>query len=168
MDRIVRLSEVGIRAQASSATSDDHDTRPETASAWVVFVTGVDQALEQTCRDVRDGVLSSQARKPEDAGSTRGPRDSIEWQGPILPAVQARSPVHEQGPRRPRDSSVSAPARRQAGRATAVSPPDSIDGPRVVLGSTPLLSIVSISTAIAGWFWSRRQRRMNQDGPEAT
>ena len=43
------------------------------------------------------------------------------------------------------------------------SPPDSHDGSPVVLWAAPMISVVSVSTVIVGWFWNKRQRLCRMD-----
>jgi hypothetical protein len=51
-------------------------------------------------------------------------------------------------------------------RSQENSQPDSNEGPGAVLDAMPVLSVVSISAVIAGWFWRerRRLRRMGLGG----
>ncbi len=135
----------------------------ETASSLTRFVTGLDRALDQACRAVREEVNS---RDHATTGSERDTRDShelLDWHGPILPAALPSSVS-----RPARGSRVATPgkttlveARNQiappvnAGQSNA-SQSASEDGPRLVLSSLPLLSIASVSTVVAGWLWNKR------------
>jgi hypothetical protein len=131
--------------------------RPGDPSSWALFMTGTNQALEQTCRDIRDEIVSSRGRQPADENPSGGQDALIEWQGPILPAAHAVAPANE-----PRSSLLKQTVAFDDAVATSQteesSPSDSNPGTRVVLGAIPMLSVVSISTMIAGWFWKKRQQ----------
>ena len=152
------FSSTSGRWDASTGKADDPDARKASASSWVLFVTGMDQALEQTSRDIRDRILSHDGRRSADEGPPGGADELIDWQGPILPAGQGQLP--EPKSRSPRASGGE--TFDEAGRGTLriqqESRPDSSDGQPVVLGVMPMISAVSISTLIAGWFWRKRGR----------
>ncbi len=137
----------------------DPDARKVAASAWALFVTGIDQALEQTCRDIQGGILSSEGRQGENEGHEGESDELLEWQGPILPAAQGGLPD-------------TVPKSRPTGRSTTFndagqgtlqtrqdSQPTSDDSPPVMLGVMPTVSVVSVSSLIAAWFW-RQYRRL--------
>src|SRR6202034_2039525 len=111
-----------------------------------------DQALEQTCRDIQDDIPSTPGRHYDD-GNPNSPDEPLEWQGPILPAAGRRVP--ETNPKISQTSRQESDGR--AGQGTTLTRPttrlSSENGPPIVLGATPTISVISISTAIAGWIW---------------
>jgi hypothetical protein len=147
------------RWDASSAgKADDADARQAPASSWVLFVTGMDQALEQTSRDIRDGILSHDGRQSANEGPPGGPDELIDWQGPILPAGQGGLPEPKSKLPRTDPGATFGEAGQGTVRTQRNARPHSDDGQPVVLGAMPMISAVSISTLIAGWFWRKRQR----------
>jgi hypothetical protein len=154
------------RKDVTSTEPTNPAAQAVSTSAWALFVTGMDQALEQTCRDIREGMFSSDGRPSGDQSPSRRRQDElIEWQGPILPAAQTGSPVNEPGTHRPGLMT----ARDAAGNKTEQTPEnsrrDSSEAPRVVLGGIPMLSVASVAGVIAGWFWQKRQRRQMRTSP---
>jgi hypothetical protein len=149
---------VGPRWDRPAGPDGDRAEPSQSPLPWALYMTGVDQALEQTCRDIRQGILSDRGVETGDEDSARGPDDLLEWQGPILPAAPAPRTVSDRGPTRPDRAHALENTDDRSARTTENSKRDSSDGPRVVLGAMPMLSVVSISTVIAGWFWKKRRQ----------
>jgi hypothetical protein len=148
----------------------DLDARGAFPSSWAVFVMGVDQALEQTCRDVQEGIRSADG--PEASSGTRGgvSQELIEWQGPILPAVQ-----HAVSETTPKSTPAARPATLNAALQETLpsdknSRPRSEDQQPLTLGVVPTISLVSVSTLIARWIWRKRehwqQSRLARSAPK--
>ena len=144
--------------ELSAATAADPDARSTSASSWVLLVTGTDQALEQTNRDICDGISFHGIRQPDTEGRSRGPDELLEWQGPILPAAQGQSPDTEPESRRIGPGATFDHARQQTVPTRHGSQLHSEDRQANILGFMPMLSVVSVSTVIAGWIYRQRQR----------
>jgi hypothetical protein len=153
-----------VRWDASTGTRIDPEVQKAATSSWVLFVTGMDQALEQTSRDIRDGMLSHNPRQTANDGPPGAPDELIQWQGPILPGSQGGLP--ESKPKLPRTSRVITSDEAELGtlRTGHDSRPHSDDGQPVALGVMPMISAVSITTMIAGWFWRKRQQSQSPGG----
>jgi hypothetical protein len=134
---------------ADGDRADDPNSQP--SAAWAVFVTGVDQALDQTCRDLRDTLRADGTRNNTDQSARTGQSSSIEWQGTILPAARPAAPRARRS--RPSASAVARPVERESS-----SQSESSTRPSAALASMPALSVVSIGTMIAGWLWKERKR----------
>jgi len=156
--------------EASAGMAIDPDGRNASTSSWVLFVTGMDEALEQTSRDIRDSILSRDGRRAGNKRAPDAPDELVDWQGPILPA--ARGGLSEMQPSVPRTSPgvTLDEARQGTVRNQQDSRPRSDDAQPVVLAVMPMISAVSISTLIAGWFWRkcRRARRSVVNGTGAS
>jgi hypothetical protein len=136
----------------------DLDARGAFPSSWAVFVMGVDQALEQTCRDVQEGIRSADG--PEASSGTRGGNspELIEWHGPILPAARCVVPNAK-----PKSTPAARPATLDAALEETLpsdknSRPRSEDQQPLTLGVVPTISLVSVSTLIARWIWRKREQ----------
>jgi hypothetical protein len=147
-----------------SATGADSAALLASPSSSVNFVIGVDQALEQTCRDIREVILYSHNGPRENESRSSGQDEPLEWQAPILPAGQEGSPVDETGSPLPSGTGTFGEAGTMTLQSQEESPPDSHNGSPVVVWAVPMISVVSISTVIAGWFWNKRQR-LRRPGP---
>jgi hypothetical protein len=153
-----------VRWDASTGRPIDPEVQKAATSSWILFVTGMDQALEQTSRDIRDGMFSHNPRQTaNDDGPPGAPDELIEWQGPILPGSQGGLP--ESKPKLPRTSRVVTSDVAGLGtlRTRHDSRPHSDDGQPVALGVMPMISAVSITTMIACWFWRKRQQSRSPD-----
>jgi hypothetical protein len=136
----------------------DLDARGAFPSSWAVFVMGVDQALEQTCRDVQEGIRSADG--PEASSGTRegNSPELIEWHGPILPAARCVVPNAK-----PKSTPASRPATLDAALEEKL-PSDkhsrlrTEDQQPLTLGVVPTISLVSVSTLIARWIWRKREQ----------
>jgi hypothetical protein len=117
-------------------------------SSWAVFLTGVDQAFEQTCHDVRESIHSSNRRLTETEGPSGGPDGQLEWQGPILPAAQGGLTSLLPGDARGDSTS----------QTQEETQPQLDEGQPVLCWATPMLSVVSMSTFVVGCFWRKRRR----------
>ncbi|HEX3449907.1 MAG TPA: hypothetical protein VHS97_16755 [Isosphaeraceae bacterium] len=148
----------GAQSDLSSATATDSAAPLASPSTPVNFVIGMDQALEQTYRDIREGILYSHDGPPGIESPPDGQDELLEWQAPILPAGRGGSPVNETGSARPAGTGAFGEAGRMTLQSHEESPLDSHDGSPVVLWALPMISVVSVSTVIAGWFWNKRQR----------
>jgi hypothetical protein len=153
-----------VRWDASTGRPIDPEVQKTATSSWILFVTGIDQALEQTSRDIRDGMFSHNPHRAADEGPAGAPDELIEWQGPILPGSQGG--LRESKPKLPRTSRVVTSDEAGLGtlRTRHDSRPHSDDGQPVVLGVMPMISAVSIATMIAGWFWRKRQQSQSPGG----
>ena len=147
-----------VERDASAGRAVDPDGQEVRAASWVLFVTGTDQALEQTSRDIRDGMFAHCPRRAASEGPGTAPDELIEWQGPLLPGARAGLPeTKTKSPRISRDATSDEPGLGTL--QTRRDPrPQSDEGQPVVLGVMPMISAVSITTMIAGWFWRKRQR----------
>ena len=140
-----------------NGNATDSNARTDAVSSWVLFMTGVDQALEQTCRDIQENIPSARGRNDDEA-SLGSPEQLLEWQGAILPAARhqlpATQPIQpEPGHGRSETSGPAGQGRTPTGRGSETLLED--DGPAAV-GVVPTISIVSVSSLIAGWFWRKR------------
>ena len=71
-----------LRRQSPANVAIDGNARADAASSWVLFVIGVDQALEQTCRDIQENIPSMTGRHRDDDGNPNSLDGShSEWQG---------------------------------------------------------------------------------------
>ena len=147
-----------VQWDLSAGKAIDPDARRASASSWVLFVTGMDGALEQASRDIRDGIFSRDGHPTGNGAPPGGPDELIEWQGPILPASQGELPKPIANISRTGRAATFDAAGQGAVRTEQNSRADSDNGQPVVLGVMPMISAVSISTLIAGWFWRKRQR----------
>jgi hypothetical protein len=71
----------------SGATNRHLDVEPSTSS-WKVFVMGLDQALEQSYRDVRLRLTAETGSTVETEQSRREAADRLEWRGVIVPVAR--------------------------------------------------------------------------------
>jgi len=164
----------------SQTTPPNWDVEPAGASrepgaplasppSWTVFVIGLNEAFEQSQRDVEQGFLSS-PRRPIEGARGRGARtldEGLPWQGPIVPAAERGSFERVRGgsrtgsPTSPdqatllRGSNEARPL--HSGRAEDASA-QSDEGQTVAVASLPTISAVSAFGLIAGWFWTQRKR----------
>jgi hypothetical protein len=137
----------------------------EAASSWMLFVAGVDQALEQTCRELQESMPTTLDRQRDD-GNPNSPDELLEWHGPMLPAAQpaqpethTKLPVNRLGQADGVAGQASAPSRQNAR-------PTQGTGQAVALASMPTISVVSVFTVIAAWVWRKRQQwRSSLSGP---
>jgi hypothetical protein len=144
-------------------------------ASWMVFLTGMDQAFEQSMRDLREDTVSRNESPLENAGPSGGSDELIEWQRPILPAAAPALPaIDSESPRPDRvislveGSESLGTAARQPTRADLPADgglstqetawPQSRKRPPMVLGATSMLSLVSFATAAVGWLWRERKR----------
>jgi hypothetical protein len=148
----------GAQSDLSSATATDSAAPLAAPSSSVNFVIGMDQALEQTYRDIREGMLYSHDGPPGIESPPGGEDELLDWHAPILPAGRGGSPVNETGSARTGGTGAFGEAGRMTLQSHEESPPDSHDGSPVALWAAPMISVVSVSTVIAGWFWNKRQR----------
>ena len=132
--------------------------------SWTIFVTGLNQAFEQSQRDVEQAFFSS-TRQPID--EARGARDEgLRWQGPILPASEQGSFDRVRGSSRTGRPTAADEATSPRGRNEARpvrssmsdAPVHSDEAPTVAAASLPTISAVSAFGLIAGWVWTQRKR----------
>jgi hypothetical protein len=139
------------------ARTTDATARPGDPSAWAQFVIGTEPSMEQACRDIRNGITAGPAWQSANETLSDIQDERLDWQGPILPAARAVAPACEPGSPRPGRTATLEPATLESAHAEENAQPDSSAGSRVVVAAMPMLSVVSISTMIAGWFWRKRQ-----------
>jgi hypothetical protein len=147
-----------LRWHPSAGETTNANARAGAVTSWMLFVTGVDQALEQACREIQDNTPSTPGRH-HDNGNSNSQDELLEWQGPILPAAQRGSSETK------RTSSHSSRGESDGAAGQGTTPtrqaprPTSNDSQAIVLGSMPTISVVSVFTLIAGWVWRKRQQR---------
>jgi hypothetical protein len=135
--------------------------------SWTVYVIGLNEAFEQSQRDVEQGFFSSPGRPIEGAGGQGALDEGLPWQGPIVPAAERGTFEKVRGGFRTgsltsHDEATELRGRNEvrpcdSGRAEAES---SQAGERqvVAVASLPTISAVSTLGLIAGWFWTQRER----------
>ena len=157
------------RREAPAGKAIDLDAQNAMASSWVLFVTGMDRALEQASRDIRDRNYSRDARQAASERPASAPEELIDWQGPILPAAHGGLPAPKTKSPRSSPAATFGEAGQGSVRNQQDARPHSGDVQPVVLGVMPMVSAVSISTLIAGWFWRKRgQMRKDKDTSRRT
>ena len=146
------------RWRLATENSTDLDARGGLPSCWAAFVMGADQALEQTCRDVQEGIRSANGRQASSGTRWGDSQELIEWHGPILPAARCAVPDAK-----PKSNPVARTATLDAALQTTI-PSDKQSRPRaedqqpLTLGVVPTISLVSVSTLIARWIWRKREQ----------
>ena len=148
----------GAQSDLPSATATESAAPLASPSSSAIFMIGMDQALEQTCRDIREEILCSHDGPPGIDSPPVVQDEPLEWQAPILPAGRGGLPVNETGSPQPRGTGAFGAAGTITPQSQVESPPDSHNRSRVFLWAVPMISIVSISTVIARRFWNKRQR----------
>jgi hypothetical protein len=150
------LWSVASNSQTSLLRSDppsDAGAGPSLPSAsetsWAVFVSGMDQAFQQAFHAVRDRILLSTSLPADNERPAGDPDKLLEWQRPILPAAEPGLPAVL-----PRDAQ---------GEGTSPFHDNvqarSDEGRPIVAGTISMLSWISISTLVVGWFRGMRKRR---------
>jgi hypothetical protein len=135
--------------------------------SWTAFIIGLNEAFEQSQRDVEQGFFSS-PRRPTEGARGRGALDEVlPWQGPIVPAAERGSFEKVRGGSRTGSPAPPDEATRlrtgndarpcHAARVEAASS-QSGEGQTVAVASLPAISAVSALGLIAGWFWTQRER----------
>jgi hypothetical protein len=163
-----------LSSETGSQTGDRPDRHRETASplsSWRAYVIGVDEAFERSCRDVCQGLTAGVAQ-PLSASTQTDHAGSAEWRMPVVPMAGAawleagRGILPPDG--RSRSNRVIPSPEEGSGRPTAEaggseSPSGSnhdahgtAEVPQSVATSVPIIALVTGSTLIAGWFWTRR------------
>ena len=152
------------------------------------FVIGLDGAFEQTCQDLREGIALSAVR-PDEGAARRCARDP--WNGtgrssPRAPRLCRNESGQRPGPperRRPKSRPGRVERSRLGPRDSSAGGGEDTGGPSrgegtvgtqsgeerpVVTASIPVLSAISASTIIAGWFWKKRKawRRERREAGE--
>ncbi len=148
-------------------------------ASWTVFVTGLNEAIEQSQRDVEEMVHSDFSRSNVMLNASGVLEDRLPWQGPILPATKSELPDRVRPGSRPGHSTVPEDRNqpREANEASSLTSSAAIagesnddcghegdvtarsdDGRDVVLASLPTVSAVSALGAISGWLWTQRKR----------
>ena len=163
----------------SQTTPPERDVEPAGASlepgaplasppSWTVYVIGLNEAFEQSQRDVEQGFFSG-PRRPIEGARARGALDEgLPWQGPILPASEQGSFDRVRGGSRTESDRDEARPRARACRLRREShdrsgraedaPAQSDEGQTVAVASLPTISAVSAFGLIAGWLWTQRKR----------
>jgi hypothetical protein len=140
----------------------------------------LDQAFEQSYREIQQFVFPAQARElPSDVNRDdpgRGVERDLEWDRPLVPAFGF--PIEDQAGfyRHSRsvvvDDMVTALATDRVRDAQAAQPSMSVASPvpegapvrselasLVTTSNIPLVSLLSAAAALAGWLWSRSVRK---------
>jgi hypothetical protein len=135
--------------------------------SWTVYVIGLNEAFEQSQRDVGQAFLSRPRRPIEEARGRAALDEGLPWQGPIVPAAERGSLEKVRGGSRTGSPTAAVEATHLRGSNEArpvpsgraeVAPAQSDDGQTVAVASLPTISAVSALGLIAGWFWTQRQR----------
>jgi hypothetical protein len=159
------------RLDTSPAWLTDAATTP----SWTAYLIGLDQALEQSRRDIEQVVSPAQGRlMPIERDQLEVDRQ-LEWERPIMPVGTGWvSDRRETSPRDPASivdndtiNALAADRLPTAGGPESTRPAVAGDGAParsepasfVKAGTLPLLSVLSASTAIMGWLWTRRNRK---------
>jgi hypothetical protein len=163
-----------LRGRGSDASLTSFRDRAVTPSS-TAYMMGLDHALEQSHRELQQLLSSSPWRLILTEREQLELDRQLEWERPILPIgtgwvsdrLETPTPdttlVVDNKARSARsgDPSPSLDHREmnlQAG-ASADAPGPSDLGSFLKAGSLALLSALSVSVAITGWFWTRRNRR---------
>jgi hypothetical protein len=155
-------------------------TGTERAPSWKAYLMGLDEAFEQTRQAIRQVDSTSQRQSISSQHDQIELDRQLEWERPIVPlatgwvserrdflsnrpasavdddAVSAIAADRMQGDGSP-ESGLSAAASEESRQHSEVAS-------LVTAAALPLLSVVSASTALTGWLWSRRIRRRRLPG----
>ena len=126
--------------------------------SWTIFVTGLNEAFEQSQRDVEQAFFSSRGQPIVGARAPAALDKGLLWQGPILPATEQGS---FDGAEKNQQTEAVRPSLSDAGETYdrgEDAPARSGEQPAVVVASVPTISVVSAFGAIAGWLWTQRKR----------
>ena len=144
-------------------------------ASWAVFVTGLNQAIEQSQRDVEEGVYFDVTRFDPTTNGRHANDEALPWEGPILPVSQSEL---LDGIKSGRPGISKNQARSRDAHASRLFVPNAVDSAAsiddanlkrnaitrsgrarpVALASVPTASIAIAFGAITGWFWTQRQR----------
>ncbi len=159
------------RLDATAARLDDAAATP----SWMAYMIGLDQALEQSHRDLQQVVSPARGRLMPDERDLLELDRQLEWERPIIPVGAGW--VSDRPETSPRDrasvvdsDAINALAADRLQTASGLessrpavagedAPPHSEPASIVKAASLPLLSALSASTAITGWLWTRRNRK---------
>jgi len=138
-----------LRSDQPSDAGASSSLPSASGASWAVFVTGTDQAFQQAFHEVREGILLSTSLPADNERPAGDPDKWLESKRPILPAAEAGLPAVL-----PRDAQ---------GEGTSPFHENlqarSDQGRPIVSGTMSMLSGISISTLVVGWFRSMRKRR---------
>ncbi len=158
-----------------------HDASPEwltdtpATPSWTAYVIGLDQAFEQSRCEIQQVISPSQERSTPNDGVQLDLDRQLEWERPIMPGLTGW--MAERPETSPRDAASVvendvlddlAADRLQiaVGSESSLTAAVSQDAPArseaatfVKAAALPVLSVLSASTAITGWFWTKRRRR---------
>ena len=151
---------------------DRHPEAPTPLASWNVYVMRLDDACERSYRGISQGLIAMAGATRSSELSSREPADGALWPMPIVPMARAdrvgasRDAVRTDGGSLS-DQGIVAPDADLAGPSAAAgeleSPSRSQRDPqfgaepgRAVLGTVPIVTVITGSTLVAGWFWSRR------------
>jgi len=159
------------RLDASPAWLTDAATTP----SWTAYMIGLDQALEQSRRDIQQAASRAEGRlMPNERDQLELDRQ-LEWERPIMPG--ATGWVSDRRETSPLDTAsvidsdainalaadqlqtASGPESSLPAVASQGAPAHSDPVSFVKAGTLPLVSVLSVSTAITGWLWARRNRK---------
>jgi hypothetical protein len=160
--------------QAGSSSESDATREPAAPavaySKLAAYLTGADKSFERTLREFKENITSSDVRIVENATSRNASNEVLDWQPPILPGAERGSSAEpERSTERSRDKFIDesldviemAPVQPPVSDVTrdAGPQPETNKGRPVIIRIAPMVSVASISTLAAGWFWSGRKAR---------
>ena len=131
------------------------NARAGVVSSWMLFVAGVDEALEQTCRELQENLPTSRGRQND--GNPNSPRRVARMARPH-PTGRPTSAARDSN-EVARNTSRAIGRQQKSALTRQSARPSQGDGQAVVLAAMPTISVVSVFTAIATWIWRKRQQR---------
>ncbi len=145
-----------LRSNRPTEPATDANARARAVSSWMLFVAGVDEALEQTCRELQENIPTCRGRQHD--GNPNSPYELLEWQGPILPGAQRALPAARTKLPETRRGQSDGVAGQGSEPTQHAAQPTRDDGQAVVLAAMPTISVASVFTVIAAWIWRKRQQ----------
>jgi hypothetical protein len=153
----------------SAGRSDRHLETAAPLSSWNVYVMRLDEACEPSYRDICQGLTALARATPSSESSSR---ELAGWPMPIVPMARgewlgaSREALRTDGCS-PSDQVIVAPdadldgPRAAAGELGSASrsgrdPQRGAEPGRAVPGPVPIVTVITGSTLVAGWFWTRR------------
>jgi hypothetical protein len=136
-------------------------------SSWSVYVMGLDQAFERSCRDICQGANARASSTPSSESARGESVGGPEWRMPIVPIASAAwfgaDPEALPHSRARSVRSILAPEADRVGLSPAAgereSPSGSDRDPQLgseARQSVPIVTLITGSTLVAGWLWTRR------------
>jgi hypothetical protein len=170
-------------ADPRNRTGERVHRQPETATplaSWDVYVMGLDHAFERTYRDICQGLTAGAPITPQSESSHRTPEGGSEWRMPLVPMASSESrrayPEASQiDGRSQSDQMILAPEAIFLGPSAAPGELGSAvhsecDLERggaaepAIRASVPVVTVITGSVLIAGWFWARSASRPRHRG----